>query len=201
MWFKNKPASHVKNLPPPHPVNMKQLPAFLFVLVFSTTAFGQANVNSTKAQEPPFAFEQLKIIYDTLIPTFDGLFITHYKRDKDAPVHTDFIAKPSKKTHKWGVIDSSGNVIVPFICDGVKAIAGHKGIASVYYESHSLNTGIPRYSYTGKYFHFTKTGRTEEVAKEFSITVEFISDWHFEEFIIRKGPEFYLPQEYRKKER
>lgn len=184
-----------------HPANMKQLPAFLFAILFSIAAAAQQNNNTSNTKDivPPVSFEQLRSMYDTLIPTFNGLFITHYKRDKIAPFHTDFPAKPSKETHKWGVIDSSGNIIVPFICDGVKAIDRHKGVASVYHESHSLNTGIPRYSYTGKYFYFTKAGRTKEVEKEFSITVVFISDWHFEEFIIRQGPEFYLPDEYRDK--
>jgi hypothetical protein len=96
------------------------------------------------------------------------------------------------------VIDSLGNVIVPFICDGVKEISDHKGIASVFSNSFSLNTGIPRYQYFGKYYFFNKSGLLNETQKEFEITITFIADWHDEEFVIQQGPEFYLLTEYRK---
>lgn len=178
---------------------MKQLSALIFTILLSAVVTAQQDTNSSKIT-PPFSFEQLQRTYDTLIPIFDGLFITHNQHDKNAPVHIPEIGpglKPSGETHKWGVVDSSGNIIVPFICDGVKAIDGHQGIASVYVFSFSLNTGIPRYRYNGKYFFFSKNGRTKEKEKEFSITVVAVSDWHFEKFVVQKGPGFYLPQEYR----
>jgi hypothetical protein len=51
-------------------------------------------------------------------------------------------------TEKWEVIDRTGNVIVPFICNRVKAISENKGIVFVFSTSYSLNTGIPKQNVT-----------------------------------------------------
>jgi hypothetical protein len=150
-----------------------------------------------------------KATCDTLIPIFGGLFITcakidssHYqvlaqKRGKDT-VRTfyegDWISGNSKK---WGVVDSAGNIIVPFICDGVKQIAADTGIISVYTTSYSLNTGIPRYMYAGDYYYFTKTGILQETKKAFIIKVQYLADWHHPKFVTIKGPAFYLPDAHR----
>lgn len=145
-----------------------------------------------------YLYSQLKEKYDTLIPIFDGLFITYNRRTDTVEERESlgyFIHSISQNSLKWGVIDSTGNVFVPLICDGVKAISEHKGIASIYVSSYSLNTGIPRYMYTGKYFYFNKLGRTEKKEKAFSVIIAFISDYHSEEFVTMYGPEQYLPQE------
>ena len=104
------------------------------------------------------------------------------------------------KTKKWGIIDSTGKIIVPFICDGAKAVSENEGIISVFSTSSSLNTGIPIYRYIGKYYHFTKEGKINGTEKVFSLTIE-LSDFHNTEFVIPMGPEFYLPSEFRKVER
>ena len=128
--------------------------------------------------------------YDTLIPIFDGLFITYDKIDSlhYISIANKYIADTitaiftgdyiTAYTKKWGVIDSIGNIIVPFICDGVKTISANEGILSVYSHSFSLNTGIPRYRYFGKYFFFTKEGISNQPGVDFNIKVEYIADWH-----------------------
>lgn len=158
-------------------------------------------------------YHSLRSKYDTLIPIFDGLFVTCRPIDSS---HYAALSKTSEKnfaaaftsgslvsinTRKWGVIDSAGHVIVPFICDGAKEISEDKGIVSVFSTSFSLNTGLPRYKYFGIYYFFNKTGILYETKNEFSIKVEFIADWHNPAFVIRQGPAFYLPDEYRKVKR
>ncbi len=151
----------------------------------------------------------LKTQYDTLIPIFDGLFITCSKIDSDHylklaskkvnnPYETIFSGESiTSDTKKWGIIDSAGKIIVPFICDGAKVFSENRGIISVFSTSYSLNTGIPRYMYIGTYYYFTKTGIRYETSQEFQIKVEYIGDWHHPSFVIREGPEFYLPDGYR----
>jgi hypothetical protein len=143
-----------------------------------------------------FIFEKTRSEYDTLIPIFDGLFITHSKRDSSSGKTSPLFIITSPDAHKWGVIDSSGNVIVPFICDGIKAINEKKGIASVYVNSYSLDTGLPRYMYFGKYFFFNKNGRTKQKEKSFNIRIELMNATHSENFVIESGPEYYLPKKY-----
>jgi WG containing repeat len=149
--------------------------------------------------------------YDTLIPIFDSLFITYAEIDS---AHYDSLSKGitmqdsamafysggwiTRQTKKWGVIDSDGNIVVPFICDGVKAISEDKGVMSVFSFSYSLNTGIPRYHYSGRYFFFAKDGLLNQSEKEFGITVEQVADFHKAEFVIAFGLEFYLPDGFRK---
>ncbi len=155
------------------------------------------------------SLEKLKIKYDTLIPIFNGLFITNARIDSAYYLEqsranemnfteSQFIGEHlTIQTKKWGVIDSTGNVIVPFICDGAKQISENQGIVSVFFTSYSLNTGIPRYQYKGMSYVFNKEGIVYTTKKEFSIKIEFIADFHHTTFIIQKGPHFYLPSEYR----
>lgn len=197
-----------------------------YIFVLTTFSLLLYNCNSTtttkiaalKPQSKTFTIQsfsriivkRVKAKYDTLIPIFDGLFITYHQIDS---IHySDHLKKmttddgeyfiPDKfttnKAKKWGVIDSLGKVIVPFICDGVKEISDHKGIASVFSTSFSLNTGIPRYKYFGNYYFFDTSGVLTETKKEFDLTITFIADFHDAEFVIQQGPEFYLPTEYRK---
>lgn len=111
---------------------------------------------------------------DSLIPIFKNYYITHNGK-------------------KWGVIDSIGNEIIPFNLDGVKQIEAGKGVASIYYCSSSLNTGLPRYSYIGKYFFFTKDGIIEDEKKLFEIIVELEGDNHNKEKVIYHKHDFFLP--------
>ncbi len=149
--------------------------------------------------------------YDTLIAIFDGLFITYSEIDS---AHYDSLSGGitmqdsvlafysgqwiTRETKKWGVIDHDGNIVVPFICDGIKAISEDKGVMSVFSFSYSLNTGEPRYQYSGRYYFFTKEGLLNQSERKFSFMVESIADWHNAEFVIPVGPEFYLPDEFRK---
>jgi hypothetical protein len=153
------------------------------------------------------SLEKLKIKYDTLIPIFNGLFITnsridsvyYFEKSRDYAMNfteSQFIGEHlTIQSKKWGVIDSVGNVIVPFMCDGAKQISENQGIVSVFSTSYSLNTGIPRYQYKGMSYVFNKEGIVYTTKKEFSIKIEFIEDFHHTIFVIQKGPHFYLPSE------
>lgn len=120
------------------------------------------------------SFRKLKKTYETLIPVFHKFFITNNGK-------------------KWGVVDSSGKTIIPFICDGITSISDTEGIASLYSNSQSLHTGVPRYEYFGKYFFFGKNGRTEKKEQVFELLVEMRSDFHHEKYIVESGPYYYLP--------
>jgi hypothetical protein len=197
-------------------------PSILFFMIFLLLFY---NCTSLKKIEPaelthqhnPFVsksstqiqLEKLKIKYDTLIPIIKGLFITNTRIDSVYYLEqsranemnfteSQFIGEHlTIQTKKWGVIDSAGNVIVPFICDGAKQISENEGIVSVFSTSYSLNTGIPRYQYKGMSYVFNKEGIVYTTKKEFSIKIEFIADFHHTIFVIQKGPHFYLPSEYR----
>jgi hypothetical protein len=166
-------------------------------------------------------FEKLKTLYDTLIPIMDGLFVTY--DSFDARTYDKMIEKffPIKKlktredtvrtlihrledgldgysinTKKWGVIDSSNRVVVPFVCDGIREIEPEKGVFSIYKGSHSLNTGLPRYRYSGYSYFFDRKGMMQETGKPFDLVTVFVADFHHEKFVLENGPTFYLPMEY-----
>lgn len=164
-------------------------------------------------------FKKLKSNYDTLIPIMNGLFITYDSFDLSTydKMMNRFYPKVktredtikalyrrfedgfdgfSTNTKKWGVIDSSNRVIVPFICDGIREIEAGKGVFSIYKGSRSLNTGLPRYRYTGYYYFFDKNGLMKDEGKLFEIVTVNVADFHHEDFVIEKGPTFYLPMEY-----
>lgn len=154
-------------------------------------------------------YAQVKVEYDTLIPIFTHLFLTYY--EIDSINYLKYAVQPKSnsiginyseeittgKIKKWGVIDSVGNVIIPFICDGVKEISENQGVVSVYAASASLNTGIPRYQYMGTTYFFNKNGILTDTKKDFMITIEYFTDYHNSAYVIQKGPTFYLPNEYR----
>jgi len=165
------------------------------------------------------SFQEVKKKYDTLIPVVNGLFITYdsfdYKtyqqyinkhlpaieQPKDSFIYQlQFFSEErdgfSLTSNKWGVIDSTGNVIVPFICDAVRELQNGQGIFSIYKGSRSLNTGLPRYNYWGYYYFFDKNGISEAVGKLFEITTIFVADFHQAEFVISQGNAFYLPGQY-----
>lgn len=201
-------------------------PILLALLFFSCTStnFSQANekelvapLQNRNIQKSKFAEVQKK--YDTLIPVMNGLFITC--DSFDFATYRTYINKllPEKSTvkdrslawmqifsdghdgfttttKKWGVIDSAGNTIVPFICDGVREFENGKGVFSIYKESRSLNTGLPRYNYTGYYYFFDKSGVVSPEGKLFTITTIFVADFHRAEFVIEQGNAFYLPPQY-----
>jgi len=135
-------------------------------------------------------FRKVKSQYDTLIPLFDGLFLTFDQADTSAGFW-----QIQSEDKKWGVIDSTGRIIVPFICDGVSATGKHTGIASVFGGTTPLNTGVPRYSYSGMYFTFTKDGGDHKNVKPWTRVITHVADWHKNEFIFTLGPGYFLPDE------
>lgn len=188
----------------------------------SAEHFGETNPAVTRAQNnslQPNSFQAIKKKYDTLIPAMNGLFITYdsfdYKsyqqyinkflpaieQPKDSFIHQlQFFSKGrggfSLTGSKWGVIDSTGKIIVPFICDAVRELDNGKGIFSIYKGSYSLNTGLPRYNYEGYYYFFDGNGMADAAGKLFELTTIFIADFHQAEFVITQGNAFYLPHQY-----
>jgi hypothetical protein len=131
--------------------------------------------SDTSIIERTNSFNYVTENYKILFPIFAGLFITHNGK-------------------KWGVIDSSGKEIVPFICDGIKEVSDTTGIASQFSGSYSLNTGVPRYVYCGQYFYFTKSGQIAKKKENFSITIVGIADFHRDDLILN-SPGRYLPKD------
>ncbi|MFM1745541.1 MAG: hypothetical protein RLZZ630_1478 [Bacteroidota bacterium] len=163
-------------------------------------------------------FDAVKARYDTLIPIMGGWFITcdsfnyaAYKKMIPEVLPEDSLNNnwPSILRHvadgldgftpevkKWGVIDSTGRIIIPIMCDGVRELDNGQGVFSIYKGSLSLNTGLPRYNYSGYYFFFNSDGQIKNDGKLFSITTVFVGDFHQSEFVIENGHTFYLPAEY-----
>jgi hypothetical protein len=167
------------------------------------------------------SFDSIKKQYNTLTPILNGLFLTYDTIDMDRYRQLvrlpalDSIFRHGKKIDKrfwpfrpvllgerplkWGVIDSAGNIILPFVCDAVKAIDAEKGIFSVYRTAYDLHTGISRFRYKGDYFFFDKKGIIDTIGTPFEMTVQFLSDYNRDAPPIQQGPAFYLPKPYHKK--
>jgi hypothetical protein len=163
-------------------------------------------------------FDTMKALYDTLIPTFDGLFITYSNQDtasyfkilntipNDNQVrtsHGQFIGlgtfgmnlSPAHK--KWGSIDSTGRIVVPFVCDGICQISEHEGLFVIGTHVQNLNTGLPRYYYEGQCFHFDKNGQIPTVPEKISYRIVFgHNNYRDQDHLINQGPNFYLPERY-----
>ena len=102
----------------------------ILLLQYNTVATKNNGIIDLKERDKPIKIESLnftsydsiKSKYDTLIPIFDGLFVTYhqidsvnyfkyanktYKNSIEMNYSEDLI---SSDTKKWGVIDSMGNV-------------------------------------------------------------------------------------------
>ncbi len=184
--------------------------SFSFLLLLSNNTLIKKIVIEDKSELSKKSISlKIKTKYDTLIPIFDSLFITYSEVDS---VYLSTYSKKTakdpiwfaernlitKETKKWGVIDNKENVIIPFICDGIKKVSNNKGILSVALGSFPLNTNIPRYMYCGNYYFFEKTGILSSTETRFDLKIEYIGDFHLLSFIIEQGPSFYLPIEHRK---
>jgi hypothetical protein len=97
----------------------------------------------------------------------------------------------SFETKKWGVIDSLGNIIVPFICDGVKEISENNGIISVFLSCIPLYIGHnSSYKYQGTTYSINKEGIINDTDEKFEIRL-----WGTNAplRVIKYGHMFYLP--------
>jgi hypothetical protein len=165
-------------------------------------------------------FDSVKKKYRTLIPILNGLFLTYDKLDYEQYRklirlqdidsffrHGKNIYKRFSQygplgygmpTLKWGVIDSAGNTILPFVCDAVRAIDAQKGIFSVVRITYTLNTGLQRFRYEGDCFFFDKKGIKDTIGIPFKANVEFVCDYARDAPPVQQGPAFYLPKPYHK---
>jgi len=120
----------------------------------------------------------LKVKYPKLIALFDDLLITHNEK-------------------KWGVIDKSGKTILGFNHDGIVRVNDSLGMASFYHSSYSLNTGIPRFNYTGTSREFDKNGFTDKKGTTFTKTIEMVGDNYNPESVVNRSPSLYADFEIR----
>lgn len=168
---------------------------------------------------PRVNFEETKRKYPKLIPVMNGWFIAADSLDVNALLESNKkagITGPSFESRldslrymdswmiyqmqlgmKWGVIDSAGRTIVPFICDGVRQVGADSLEYSVYKFSYSLNTGIPRYNYQGTLFAIDAHERPLGEPRSFETTIVFLSDFHQPEFVMQQGPGYFFPLESR----
>jgi len=164
--------------------------------------------SSENPSVPALRWEEVQGLYGTLTPLFEGLFLTTGPIDTSAlsdlnkeilpPAQPPIFAPWYREvpSTKWGVIDSTGRVVVPFICDGIRALSEHQGMCSVFRSAYSLNTGIPRYRYFGSVFLFTRAGIIPQSQRSFEMTTVFVGDFHRPEFVIEQGANYYLPPQY-----
>lgn len=151
-------------------------------------------------------FMAMRSTFDTLIPIFDGLFITYSNCDTaklnslssfdhgNLKIYTGI----NPKHQKWGVIDSTGKIVVPFVGDGINTISGHKGVISVGVFSEGMNTNIMRYKYYGTCYTFSKLGLNQQEREAFDLRIIWYP-YHQPKYVIDFGHAFYLPKKYRKK--
>lgn len=98
----------------------------------------------------------------------------------------------SSKTEKWGLIDSSGKVLIPFVCDGIN-IKKNLFKVSILTCLSNLNTGVPRYVYVGKSYLISSENWKWKDEKTFDKMIEFSIIPNFNYDVINKGSKYYLP--------
>jgi len=135
----------------------------------------------------------IKIILIILITFICYGFIKMNNSDNRFPIfeNQNFICN---KNGKWGLIDKKNNTILPFKYDGIRAISDSIGIASEFMGSYSLNTGVPRYVYCGKYYLFSKDGIINKEGKEFKLVMVGVADFHNDKYTL-SSPFNYIPKD------
>lgn len=97
------------------------------------------------------------------------------------------------KNGKWGILDSNSRPITKFIYDAIVPLDSATVLLSWHLSSYSLNTGIPRYVYNGRYTYMDKSGKISKRERSFSKTIQGVADFHRDEFTTR-NPFEYAPQ-------
>jgi hypothetical protein len=97
------------------------------------------------------------------------------------------------KNGKWGILDSNSRPITKFIYDAIVPLDSATVLLSWHISSYSLNTGIPRYVYNGRYTFMDKSGKISKRERSFSKTIQGVADFHRDEFTAR-NPFDYAPQ-------
>jgi WG containing repeat len=96
------------------------------------------------------------------------------------------------KDGKWGAINKTGDTIMLPKYDGIRSVGEGLYTATEYMSDYSLNTGVPRYAYKGRYRLYNKYGLVNKASYFFSIVIEARADNHHPSFI--KGSPFtYSP--------
>ena len=163
-------------------------------------------------------FEEVQAKYKKLIPVAGGFFITHSKID--SAFYCEFLIEKykvidSSKIHKisviynvpifpglnlndisseiekWGLIDSSGRVLIPFVCDGIE-LDKNKFNVTILTNLHNLNTGMVRFVYVGKKFQVSPKDWKWRNGNVYHQVIEGYLPAYFHEYVIYQGHKFYI---------
>ena len=134
----------------------------------------------------------LKEEYLSLHHLFKDLYATHGKPSKLA-----LFSNPisHKMEQAWGVIDETGEFILPQKYLGVGTVNDSLGMVSSFVSSVSLNTGLPRYNLFATYTPFCRDSLLGSKTTSYSKLIEMQSDW-FDGHIEPHDPSYYLPYNY-----
>lgn len=175
-------------------------------------------IDKEKQSTLSLTFEEVKAKYQKLIPVSGGYFITHSKIDsafyceflkerheeidsaklKEVKVVFDSfimnvlsLREISSKIEKWGLIDSSGNILIPFVCDGIELDKKNFKV-TILSNLQNLNTGLVRFVYVGKKFQVSiKDWKWRKGENYHQIILGYLSS-DFHKSVINKGPKFYI---------
>lgn len=171
-----------------------------------------------KKESVKLTFEEVQTKYKKLIPVSGGYFITH--TPIDSVFYCEFLIEKHKvidsskihnisviynepifsgislydissKTEKWGLIDSSGNVLIPFVCDGIE-LNKNKFNVTILMNLHNLNTGMVRFVYVGKKFQVSQKDWKWRNGDVYHQVVEGYLTAYFHENVIYQGHKFYI---------
>lgn len=164
------------------------------------------------------SFEDVKAKYKKLIPVAGGYFITHSKIDSAfyceflLDKHNEFgsneikniktvyntiitnelrFSEITSKNEKWGLIDSSGRVLIPFVCDGIE-LSKDKFNVTILSNLQNLNTGLVRFVYVGKKFQVSTKDWKWRNGNIYYQIVEGYIPAYFHEHVISQGHKFYI---------
>lgn len=145
---------------------------FLLVTAFMGKAQGQNSGNKIADTV------NLTMEADTLIPLINGLFASRPKL-----IHSDESDEILKRVQlddiysydafgygtpaDWGVTDSLGKVILPFMYHGVKAIDANYGVAIIIDQAVPPPTGLVRTEFHVSAFYFDQKGPLSEKGKSY----------------------------------
>ena len=164
------------------------------------------------------SFEEVQAKYKQLIPVEGGYFITYHKidsafyceflKEKQKEIDSTEMAKTtvvfnslitnglilndiSSGIQKWGLIDSTGQVLIPFVCDGLER-NGNLFTASIFSNTSYLNTGLVRFVYSGKKFQVSVKDWKWRNGKTHNKTITGYLSAYFHDSAIQYGPKYCL---------
>jgi hypothetical protein len=164
------------------------------------------------------SFEEVQAKYKQLIPVEGGYFITYHKidsalyceflKEKHNEIDSTEMAKTtivfnsiitnglilndiSSGIRKWGLIDSTGQILIPFVCDGLER-NGNLFTAAIFSNTSELSTGLVRFVYSGKKFQVSVRDKKWRNGKTHNKTITGYLSAYFHDRAIDYGPKYCL---------